>query len=49
MYNGIVGLGLAFTYFPHNHTRVEGFSRMAIIKRIDFIGGALSITGLTLL
>jgi hypothetical protein len=49
IFNGIVGIGLAFTYFPHNHTRAEGFSRMAIIKRIDFVGGALSITGLTLL
>ncbi|KAH7093263.1 major facilitator superfamily domain-containing protein [Paraphoma chrysanthemicola] len=48
MYNGIVGLGLLFTYFPHNHTRAEGFSRMAILKRIDYIGGVLSITGLTL-
>ena len=48
IFNGIVGLGLLFTYFPHNHTRTEGFSRMAIIKRIDFIGGILSITGLTL-
>lgn len=49
MYNGIVGLGLLCTYFPHNHTRAEGFSRMAILKRIDYIGGALSIGGLTLL
>lgn len=48
MYNGIVGLGLLFTYFPHNHTRTEGFSRSAILKRIDYIGGVLSITGLTL-
>ncbi|EAT86456.2 hypothetical protein SNOG_06625 [Parastagonospora nodorum SN15] len=46
IFNGIVGLGLLFTYFPHNHTRTEGFSRIAIIKRIDFIGGILSITGL---
>lgn len=48
MYNGVVGLGLLFTYFPHNHTRTESFSRKAILKRIDFIGGILSITGLTL-
>jgi hypothetical protein len=48
-YNGIVGLGLLFTYFPHTHTRAEGFSRMAILKRIDYVGGVLSITGLTLL
>ncbi|KAF2130586.1 MFS general substrate transporter [Dothidotthia symphoricarpi CBS 119687] len=48
IFNGIVGIGLAFTYFPHNHTRAEGFSHMAILKRIDFVGGALSIIGLTL-
>jgi hypothetical protein len=49
MFNGIVLIGLACTYFPHNHTRAEGFSRRAILKRIDYIGGVLSITGLTLL
>jgi hypothetical protein len=49
IYNAVVGLGLCFTYFPHNHTRAEGFSRRAILKRIDYLGGAMSITGLTLL
>ncbi|KAF2110595.1 major facilitator superfamily domain-containing protein [Lophiotrema nucula] len=48
IYNGIIGIGLIFTYFPHNHTRAEGFSRRSILKRIDYIGGVLSITGLTL-
>lgn len=47
-YNGIVAIGLACTYFPHNHTRAEGFSRRAILKRVDYTGGVLSITGLTL-
>jgi hypothetical protein len=49
IYNGTIGLGLLFTYFPHAHTRAEGFSRRSILKRIDFVGGAISITGLTLL
>jgi hypothetical protein len=49
MYNGIIGIGLLFSYFPINHTRAEGFSRAAILKKIDYIGGILSITGLTLL
>ncbi|KAF2099119.1 MFS general substrate transporter [Rhizodiscina lignyota] len=48
IYNGATGLGLAFTYFPHIHARAEGFSYRAILKRIDFMGGFLSITGLTL-
>jgi len=48
IYNGVIGLGLLFTYFPHAHTRAEGFSRRSILKRIDYVGGVLSITGLTL-
>ncbi|CAG5158691.1 uncharacterized protein ALTATR162_LOCUS5208 [Alternaria atra] len=48
IFNGIVGIGLALTYFPQNHSRGDGFSRRAILKRIDYIGGVLSITGLTL-
>jgi len=49
IYNGIVGLGLLFTYFPKAHARADGFSRRAILKKIDYMGGFLSITGLTLL
>jgi len=48
MFNGIVGIGLLFTYFPHNHTRASGFSRIAILRRIDYLGGVLSITRLRL-
>jgi hypothetical protein len=48
IYNGITMVGLAITYFPHAHVRAEGLSRSAIIKRIDFLGAFLSITGLTL-
>jgi len=48
IYNGITAVGLACTYFPHAHPRGEGFSYTALLKRIDFLGGALSIIGLTL-
>lgn len=48
IYNGITAIGLLFTYFPHAHVRADGFTRSEILKRIDFIGGALSIIGLTL-
>jgi hypothetical protein len=48
IYNGVTGLGLLFTYFPHIHARAEGFTAKQIIKRIDFMGGFLSIVGLTL-
>lgn len=49
IFNGIVGLGLLATYFPKAHTRADGFSRRDVLKKIDYIGGFLSITGLTLL
>ncbi|KIV98796.1 uncharacterized protein PV09_09448 [Verruconis gallopava] len=48
IYNGVTGLGLLFTYFPVAHVRAEGLSALEIIKRIDFIGGILSIVGLTI-
>ncbi|KAF2488506.1 MFS general substrate transporter [Lophium mytilinum] len=48
IYNGLTALGLLFIYFPHNHTRAEGFSRRAILPKIDYLGGFLSIVGLTL-
>jgi len=48
IFNGIVGLGLLATYFPKAHTRADGFSRRDVLKKIDYIGGFLSITGLTL-
>jgi hypothetical protein len=48
IYNGVTGLGLALTYFPVAHVRAEGLSAKEIIKRIDFVGGALSIIGLTI-
>ena len=49
IYNGVTAIGLIFTYFPHAHVRAEGMSTGAILKRIDFLGGFLSITGLALL
>ena len=48
IYNAVTAVGLAVTYFPVAHVRAEGLTTMQILKRIDFIGGALSIIGLTL-
>ncbi|KAF1352677.1 hypothetical protein EJ07DRAFT_168801 [Lizonia empirigonia] len=48
IYNGIVGIGLLLSYFPKAHTRADGFSRRDILKKIDYVGGVLSIMGLTL-
>lgn len=48
IYNSITAVGLLLTYFPHAHVRAHGLSRSAVLKRIDFLGGFLSITGLVL-
>lgn len=49
IYNGITLLGLAFFYFPQGHRRADGMTRWGVLKRIDYVGGVLSIIGLTLL
>jgi MFS family permease len=48
MWNGIVFIGLATTYFPKSHPRMEGFTKRKILARIDYVGAILSITGITL-
>lgn len=48
-WNGATLVGLALTYFPHKIARIDGLSRMAVLKRIDYMGGFLSITGIVLL
>ncbi|KAL4883860.1 fungal trichothecene efflux pump [Aspergillus karnatakaensis] len=48
---GWAGLGLIITavfYFPPPRVNSEGLSRAEVIKRIDFVGGFLSIVGLIL-
>jgi hypothetical protein len=49
IYNGLVFLGIATTYFPQAHPRAEGFSKRKILSEIDYIGAALSIVGITIL
>ena len=48
IYNAVVLAGLAFTYFPKGHPRMEGLTKRKIAARIDYVGAALSITGLTI-
>jgi hypothetical protein len=45
--NGVAFLGILFTYFPQR--AVTNVKKMDIVKKIDYIGAVLSITGLTLL
>ena len=49
IYNGITGLGLLAFYHPHQHPRAAGYTKRDILKKIDYVGGALSIIGLTLI
>jgi hypothetical protein len=44
----MAGIGALFTYFPQR-VRPDGETKMDILKKIDYVGGAISITGLTLL
>ncbi|KAK1044528.1 hypothetical protein LTR12_018045 [Friedmanniomyces endolithicus] len=49
IYNGIAVAGIAIFYYPESNLRGYGLSRSQIVKRIDFGGAFLSISGLTLL
>jgi MFS family permease len=49
IYNGIVFLSLAVTYFPKSHPRMEGFTKGMVFKQVDYIGAILSIVGITVL
>ena len=49
IWNGLTFVGLATTYFPKAHPRMEGFKKRDILKQIDYVGAILSIIGLTLL
>ena len=46
--NGTGGILLALTYFPQRRSD-SGLSKKEILKRIDYVGAVLSISGLTLL
>ncbi|CAK7200330.1 hypothetical protein SEUCBS139899_003021 [Sporothrix eucalyptigena] len=48
IYNGVVFLGLLFTYFPKAHPRMAGVTKRDILKQIDYVGAVLSIVGLTI-
>ena len=47
-YNAVVLIGLAATYFPKGHPRMEGMTKRHVAARIDYVGGALSIVGITI-
>jgi hypothetical protein len=45
---GLAILGVFLTYFPTKHSRMQGMRKSEILKRIDWVGGALLTTGFTL-
>ncbi|KAL3493572.1 fungal trichothecene efflux pump [Aspergillus germanicus] len=47
-WSGLAFVITAFFYFPPPRVNSEGLSRADVVKRIDFVGGFLSITGLIL-
>ena len=49
IWNAAAFIVMVFTYFPHSHPRASGMSRRDVLKKIDYLGAALSIVGLTLL
>jgi len=40
---------MLFTYFPEKEIVIQRESKMAILKKIDWVGAVLSIVGITLL
>lgn len=49
IYQGIAFVGVALLYFPSKHSRLVGLRRRDVIRDIDYVGGLLSLAGLTLL
>jgi uncharacterized membrane protein len=47
-WNTLAFLGIGAFYFPHSQTRAGGKAAREILKKIDYIGGFLSIIGLVL-
>lgn len=49
IWNGISWVSILLIYFPESQTRAKGEKAKEILKKIDYVGGALSIIGLTLM
>ncbi|KAH9209511.1 fungal trichothecene efflux pump [Leptodontidium sp. 2 PMI_412] len=48
IYNFVAFVGMVFTYFPERHIVIEKESKMETLKKIDWLGAVLSITGIAL-
>jgi hypothetical protein len=42
-------VGIAVFYFPEKHHKALPGSKWSVVKKVDFVGGLLSISGATLL
>lgn len=47
-WNGLALAGIAIFYFPESQTRAHGKAAREILKKIDYVGGVLSISGIVL-
>jgi uncharacterized protein YjeT (DUF2065 family) len=46
---GLAVIGIALTYFPTKHSRMNNTTVTNILKRLDWVGGLLLTVGFTLL
>ena len=49
IYNFVAFVGMLLTYFPEKYIVLERESKMQTLKKIDWLGAILSISGITLL
>lgn len=49
IYNFVAFVGMLFTYFPEKYIVLERESKRDILKKMDWLGAVLSISGITLL
>jgi hypothetical protein len=49
IYNFVACVGMLFTYFPEKYIGIGRESKMRTLKKIDWLGAILSISGITLL
>lgn len=49
IYNFVAFIGMVLTYFPEKQIVLKKEDKMQTLKKIDWLGAVLSITGITLL
>ena len=47
-FGSVVFIGLVCVYTPKAHPRAEGYTKKSIVAQLDYVGGIMSIAGITL-